>query len=298
MGRFAFKTPERQALSVMKSMDKAGALRSIRTGNNYHDSLVQVARSEFCQQQRMELRDMTPKDAVHYLERRGQEVLQSTLNTERQAIEKMMHCVSGKLDPSEKLPVIKSELAQALLSRAYTQGQVEAVIGAQRENNALSTAIASVAGLRAHELLTIRPKAEQPPDVRPALPSKFQGREGLPYTVVGKGGLIREVAIPAHLAEKLEAHRLASPQHYNDRGIHYQQHYNINGGNRWSSSFTTASNRSLGWSNGAHGLRHSYAQERMRELQVNHGYNRDTALETVSQEMGHFRPEITEVYLR
>ncbi|MDF5425801.1 site-specific integrase, partial [Vibrio parahaemolyticus] len=50
------------------------------------------------------------------------------------------------------------------------------------------------------------------------------------------------------------------------------------------------------WSTGAHGLRHSYAQERMSELQKNMTYEK--ALEVVSQEMGHFRPDITEVYLR
>ncbi|MDN4711067.1 site-specific integrase, partial [Vibrio parahaemolyticus] len=66
---------------------------------------------------------------------------------------------------------------------------------------------------------------------------------------------------------------------------------------KWSNSFSAASKRVLGWSEGAHGLRHSYAQERMHELQKA-GFNRDLALETVSQEMGHFRPEITEVYLR
>ena len=48
---------------------------------------------------------------------------------------------------------------------------------------------------------------------------------------------------------------------------------------------------------GAHGVRHSYAQERMSELQKS-GMTRDSALEIVSQELGHFRPEITEVYLR
>ena len=65
----------------------------------------------------------------------------------------------------------------------------------------------------------------------------------------------------------------------------------------WSNSFSAAANRSLGWSEGAHGLRHSYAQERMHELQKS-GLSRDRALETVSQEMGHFRPSITEIYLR
>jgi hypothetical protein len=45
-----------------------------------------------------------------------------------------------------------------------------------------------------------------------------------------------------------------------------------------------------------HGLRHSFAQNRMRTL-VRLGYCYDTALEIVSQEMGHFRPDITIVYL-
>ena len=39
-----------------------------------------------------------------------------------------------------------------------------------------------------------------------------------------------------------------------------------------------------------------FDQERMNELQ--YSLNRESALETVSQEMGHFRPEITETYLR
>ena len=45
-----------------------------------------------------------------------------------------------------------------------------------------------------------------------------------------------------------------------------------------------------------HGARHAYAQERMAELQ-RMLFCAD-ALETVSQELGHFRPEITETYLR
>ena len=62
-------------------------------------------------------------------------------------------------------------------------------------------------------------------------------------------------------------------------------------------SFSKASNRALFFSNGGHGLRHSYAQERMDELK-GLGLSRQVALETVSQELGHFRAEITEVYLK
>ena len=125
---------------------------------------------------------------------------------------------------------------------------------------------------------------------------KFSGRTGERYTVKGKGGLIREVLIPFELAAQLEARRLETPQRLTDRGVHYTTHYDINGGNRWSSAFTNASKRVLNWSAGAHGLRHSYAQSRMKSLQPHMPY--PTALEVVSQEMGHFRPDITEVYLR
>ncbi|MGP5714068.1 hypothetical protein ACTXPD_18980, partial [Vreelandella alkaliphila] len=103
--------------------------------------------------------------------------------------------------------------------------------------------------------------------------------------------------IPHELANRLEATRLGQPQQVTDRGVYYQSHYAIGGGQRWSNSFSQASDAALGRSTGAHGLRHSYAQERMGELQRD-GLNYRDALEVVSQEMGHFRDSITEVYLR
>jgi integrase len=99
------------------------------------------------------------------------------------------------------------------------------------------------------------------------------------------------------LADRLEDRRFDEPKQVTDRGVFYEQRYDIGGGKQFTDSFSKASDRALDWSTGAHGLRHSYAQERMDELQKI-GYDRETALETVSQEMGHFRSEITEVYLR
>ncbi|MDE9483869.1 site-specific integrase, partial [Xenorhabdus bovienii] len=117
------------------------------------------------------------------------------------------------------------------------------------------------------------------------------------YTVQGKGGLVREVLIPHHLAEQLESLRRPEPRPITDRGINYLSSYEIGAGKAWTNSFSAAAGRVLGWSAGAHGVRHSYAQERMSELQ-RQGLVREDALTTVSQEMGHFRPEITETYLR
>jgi integrase len=89
---------------------------------------------------------------------------------------------------------------------------------------------------------------------------------------------------------------LKTPVKIKDRNIYYIKHYDINGGKNWSNSFSTASVRVLDRSNGAHGLRHSYAQDRMEELQQR-GIFYQQALGIVSQEMGHFRADITEVYL-
>ena len=291
-----FRSPATQAASVMKSV-QGTEIRSVGTVRNYEQALTRVA--EWTQQQRLDggLRGMTPELAVRYLEERGQAVGQKTLDMERQAMQCMMEHVTQQLPPGEPLPVIKSEHQQALEGRAYTAVQVDRIVDAQTPKNALATEIAYAAGLRAHELLTLQPAGERTADPRPALDTKFTGREGVIYTVEGKGGLVREVQLPLDLAERLEAQRLDTPQRVTDRGIFYQSHYDIGGGQRWSNSFSAASDRALGWSTGAHGLRHSYAQERMIELQ-NRGLIRDQALETVSQELGHFRPEITEVYLR
>ena len=103
--------------------------------------------------------------------------------------------------------------------------------------------------------------------------------------------------LPTVLAQQLEARRLPTPITVWDRGIRYVQHYAIGGGQNWSESFSAASQRSLGWSHGAHGLRHGYAQSRLEELQQQ-GFLYPAALEIISQEIGHFRSSITEIYLR
>ena len=297
MARFSVKSPEQQAHSIEKALQKSGAIDSVRTLSNYTERLEQVAKNMPNFGLKGEVRDLTPETATQYLEARSQDIGQKTLDMERQAIQSMLTNVTGKLEQGERLPVIKSEYEQALSSRAYTTEQVKLVSESQRDRNSLSTQIAYAAGLRAHELYTLSPASEKQANERPALDSKFQGRDGVIYTVTGKGGLTREVLIPNELAEKLEERRLEMPQKSTDRGVYYEQKYDIGAGHKWSSSYTQASNRALGWSAGAHGLRHSYAKERMNELQ-NSGYFRDTALETVSQELGHFRPEITEIYLR
>lgn len=290
-----FAKPAKQAVAVMKQL-QGDVVKSVGSVRNYEQALTTVA--DYCQQMKLpSLRGMSLDDAITYLELRGQIVGQKTLDLERQALQIMLHHVSKALPENSRLPVIKSEQQQVLKSRAYSERQVEIVAGKQLASNSLATQLSYAAGLRAHELLTLARCNERSADKRPANEHKWAGRDGVLYTVQGKGGLIRQVLLPTKLAEELELHRRTQPVTVRDREVNYISRYNIAGGQRWSNSFSAASKRALGWSRGAHGLRHSYAQQRMYELQMQE-LTRVVALETVSQEMGHFRPEITETYLR
>jgi len=286
-------------------------IRSVGTVRNYEQRLVRI--TAYLQEHRLgSLREMTPDRAISYLQQRATTVGQKTLDMERQALQAMMQHVTHQLLLGRSLEVIKSSattrtspkrhptLGRRLAdqTRAYNREQMTLIASRQAPHNSLATEIAYAAGLRAHELLSLRRTHRREPDERPAHKMKFAGiREAtVSYTVNGKGGLVREVRIPIPLAQRLERCRLATPRVVKDRGINYQQFYGIGGGQPWSKSVSAASKEVLGWSNGAHGLRHTYAQERMASLQ--HHLTRKQALEVVSQELGHFRPEITEVYLR
>lgn len=285
------KQGAKQAASVMKEM-QGKEIASVGTARNYEQALSQFG--TYLASQGLHIKDVGKAEAISYLEQRAEAVGQKSLDLDRQAIQAaLIH--TGAIQ--ERLAVIKSEHQQVLEARAYTSQQVEMIADRQTEKHALATEIAHAAGLRAHELITLAPATERAADIRPALESKFEGREGILYTVEGKGGLCREVMLPKDLADRLEDRRLDELKQITDRGVYYEQRYDIGAGKQFTDSFSKASDRALDWSTGAHGLRHSYAQERMDELQ-SMGYDRDTALETVSQEMGHFRPDITEVYLR
>ncbi|MEW7860054.1 site-specific integrase [Pseudomonas chlororaphis] len=306
-----FAKPAKQAASVMKQL-QGSHIKSVSTVRNYEQRLKQI--TVHLQEHRLgSLRDMTPTRALEYLRQRAEVVGQKTLDMERQALQAMMQHVTHQLPPGQTLVVIKStalaaqkgKAGQPTLgrrlaeqSRSYTREQVALIAARQSPHNALATEISHASGLRAHELLTLRRIHHKAPDVRPAHALKFSSirEDSIAYTVQGKGGLTREVRIPIHLAKRLEATRLPEARSVTDRSVRYQQFYELGGGQPWSKSFGAASKTALGWSNGAHGLRHSYAQERLSTMQ--RYLTREEAKRVVSQELGHFRPEITEIYLR
>lgn len=71
-----------------------------------------------------------------------------------------------------------AERPQQLNSRNNTLAQVQKIIACQNARNAFSTELASAAGLRAHELLTLLPATERPMNDRPADPQKIRVRLG------------------------------------------------------------------------------------------------------------------------
>ncbi|MDV7106394.1 site-specific integrase [Vibrio sp. TH_r3] len=298
MARGHFAKSETQAASVMKEMQGQGnVIESVGTARNYEQALKTCC--EYLKEFKLgSLREITLEKAHTYLEIRSQECSQKTIDMDRQAIQAMMQNVTHELKETEKIDVIKSSIDTIKSSRSYTPEQVSAIIQHQTEHHSLSVQLCYEAGLRAHELLSLRPSGEVNPSPRDVHPNKFSHlpNESKTYTIDGKGGLIREVQIPNHLSERLEERRLDTPTTVIDRGINYESHYNIAGGHKFSDSFSKASSRALGYSNGAHGLRHSYAQNRYEQL-ANH-FKRIDVMTIISQELGHFRPDITEVYLR
>lgn len=275
-------------------------VHSFGTARNYTQALTQCAEWYGAQARagrpgfREQVRQITAEQAQEYLLHRANSIGQKQLDLDRQALEKLLGLRLGRT---------KSQAEQqdrlATQPRAYSQEQIEQIACHQTPENALATLIAASAGLRGHELFALATPDEQTPSVhRPFRADRFAGYPDYScYTVIGKGGLVREVALTRKLALRLDEVRLPEPRGVRDRGIWYHQKFRIGGGQRWSQSFTDACSRALGWSTGAHGLRHHYAQRRLEELQQR-GFAWDDALEIVSQELGHFRRDVTLTYLR
>lgn len=279
----------KQALGLTGAQP-TGQIHSLRTFEKYTDALAQAgqwARDEFGIKY---LDQLTPAMGQQYLaERAADGIGQKQLDADRNA----MQFVTGK----DSLERVHAEQAPALSGRAYTAEQVDRIANAQSDRNALATRIAHAGGLRAHELYTLRPAAAGTPSAhRSWSPERFAGLQGERYLVTGKGGLVREVMVPTTLARQLEATRVA-PERVTDRGVFYERQYAIGAGNAWSKSFSDASKRELGWSTGAHGLRHAYAQERLSALQAG-GMTDKQARHVLSQELGHFREDVVQAYLR
>ena len=226
----------------------------------------------------------------YYLEEKAEIYQQKTLCQHRMALNAGYH---------KKLKFVKSELETIVAARDYKFCEVLEIIKNLSARNALAILICYYSGLRAHELATLQRQNENRRSATRAWSNSLFDMEDqyVLFIVTGKGGLRRYVAIPVELADMLETRRFNVPRKVIDRGIFYYMNYNVGFGKALSQCFSRASLNQLGWSTGLHGTRHSYAKNRLKKLVVCH-YTLDQAKLIVSQELGHFRPEIVNCYLR
>jgi len=311
-------TAHEQASRIVAKLDRTGwskadqksagtlGYRSRVTLARRTGELFRAAERIFEREGITKIKDITPdmaKSEINTLKQEG--LSSSTLSGYAKALSdahQFLH--ASAIDYGNLIPSRSSDMP--IEGRAYTRDQIQEIASHQSVAHGLMTEIAHAAGLRASEINTLRPADEFPATISESrthqlVETRWAGREGIPYTVTGKGGLEREVLIPHNLSDRLEAFRLDESRAIHsirgEDGREFEQHYDLPSGEQWSKDFTEKSNELFGWSHGAHGLRHSFARERVQELQQQ-GFTWDQSRLAVSQELGHFRMSETNTYLR
>lgn len=275
--------------NTSKQTENSNHVESVSTIRNYRDCIKQYL--DWCDI------NLIPSDSrgiktnlICYLEEKSEIYQQKTLDQHRMALNLAYH---------KKLPFIKSLLDTLLKARDYRLNEVLLIIHNLRPQNAIAILLCFFSGLRAHELATLERFDEgRPSSTRKWSNQLFVLEENFSlYLVTGKGGLCRRVAIPNELAIIIESRRLANSKKVRDREVFYEMKYDLGFGQALSQCLTRASLKILRWSTGLHGLRHTYAKNRIKKLTLN-GFYLETAKLIVSQELGHFRANIINCYLR
>jgi integrase len=230
------------------------------------------------------------QEMVEYLDDQSEVLGQSTLDQHRQALQWVF---------TVWLPPVQSARNSVLRGKDLTKAELQKIVHVQTDWMALSTLICLNAGLRASELLTLQPTNMQPPSSgRSWRDDLFFSRKAFSeFTVHGKGGLRRKVGISNALVFEFEKYRHQDSITRQDREIYRTSAFRLAGGQSFSQSFSNASHAVLGYSLGAHCLRHIWAKNRFFDLRRADRSVSD-AMHIVSQESGHFRPQITFTYLQ
>ena len=251
--------------------------------------------SAFCREhgfKQESFKSLTTDTAGKFLEHRASQIQQKQLNIERNALNKHLSQVHGK---KIELPFQKSFRAPPkIVNRSYSHDQVKRLIAVAKNEGkhdlAGSIALAYTAGLRVEELHTIMPPGVGEASTHRTWSDKiYTAREAwIPAIVDGKGGLKREVRYTNEIRNYLVTRLRDTPIEVLDkpRGTIYESHYKLISGHKFSDQFGDLSRKIFGWSNGPHGLRHSFAQRRIIELK-NH-FLHDDARKILAQELGHF----------
>ena len=272
---------------------------SKRTYDNYR--LVITRASQFMQDHELRgLIDMNAKRWRVFLEHRAPRLTPQGLNQERSVLSRFVPSLRDV--PSPNLVGQKKPTARSTKPRAYTNNEINLTVPELSPKDQLVAVLIANTGVRVSDVIAIGRPDEQPPSkhrMNDWKPERFEGigpsRE---YTFVTKGGLVHPAWVPQHLVPAIEACRLPYPVETTDhRGNPVTRYYNLPGGTEYGRRFSKTSHAVLGFSHGAHGLRHYFANRRVAYHQ-DQGRTYKQARLIVSQEMGHFRDKITKTYLR
>ncbi len=284
-----------------KSKASGATLRSDRTVLRYQGDLGRAAETIQKLHGIQRLKDITRQQAQAYINARLQENIRvRTVQGYAKALELLP--LVGQLNVPSRATDKRDKPKQV---RAYTPLQIKAI---QQKiyttNGHLAVQILLESGCRAKDLASLCLAAERPAKnarLNKLHTDRFLGREHwVQVTFIGKGGHEYTSAISPETAAKLEEVRLPIPRDFRERGqanVVTRQYYDLPAGFKFSRLWSEACMQALYSSRGLHGLRHTFAQQRLREM-LQAGMTWDKARECVSQLMGHYRASEINTYCR
>lgn len=162
----------------------------------------------------------------------------------------------------------------------------------------LAAMICLDSGLRAHEVVTLRPPTSRMRPSRHRVWPKnlHEDRSNTVLRVCKrKGGLKQTVAIDVELAKELDRILSTEPQKFRDRKTKRDRFYPFPTPQSLSAEFTKASRKALGFDVCFKTTRNIFVLRSLRRL-LDNDVELKTALLTVSQKVGHFRIDILYEY--
>lgn len=274
-------------------MGKALGIYSFKTAEGYKDTwhnFANYAKAE------LKLKDIEKTSAEHvqaYIENRiSAGVALATISKEAAALAKLENALNLYSEKHERgnqynfrdaireiVKQARRELPKADPHRAY--GSPDRIIGAI---GYISHQIAAKSqwesGARVHEISLVKPE-----QMRGIGQDRSTGEKCGIIEIKGKGGKVRELHVSPVTYEKIS------------NIIEQEGRFCIDK-NDYRTDLRQACESCNEKYTGSHGLRWSYAQERMERLQATCGMSYEQSLCEVSRDLGHERPDITEHYLR
>lgn len=274
-------------------MGKVLGIYSYNTADTYKDTWHQFANYAKAE---LNLKDIEKTSAEHvrtYLESRiSVGVAIATVAKEAAALGKLenaLNLYSAKHEKGnqynfreairETIKEARHELPKADPHRAY--GSPERIIGAiGNVKHQIAAQSQLESGARVHEISLV--KSDQ---LRGLDQDRVTGEKYGRIEIQGKGGKIRELRVSLTTYEKISNTIKAEGKFSIDK-------------NEYRTDLRRACESSGEKYTGSHGLRWTYAQDRMESLQAEQGKSYEESLQEVSHDLGHERPDITEHYLR